>query len=446
MSLPKLSVLLPNYNHAQFVGHALQAMLAQSVQPMEIIVIDDGSSDNSLQILESFARRHPHIRLLRNETNRGVNYTLNRALKEARGDYIYGAASDDQVLPGFFERSLRLLAKHPEAALCCSYPSRIDSITGTVTEHPLPWGRKECYLPPDRLAQIMRGHAVPGHASVARRDAMLDVGGWNAQLRWFTDWYALQVIAFRRGACFIPATLALFRSSLASFYSTGIRNWELQSQAIEHLLLRLQSPECQDVIDRFKASGVIREIGLDAVRVLALRPELRTPVAMDLLRPVILKGAGRLLRDRNRQIRAGAANLIGEFGSAAWGSLPWLVGARHDSDPAVRLAVSVATGHVLGSHGRLVNGPAKRVVLGTLATGHDLLGRVKLAVRPAASWFYRTMHMRLYGRLDDLETDFVECGDSFAKQREQMWRDLQSFRDRLDTQAVDDRDRPTQAA
>lgn len=446
MPLPKLSVLLPNYNHAQFVGHALQAMLAQTVQPLEIIVIDDGSSDNSLQVLETFARRHAHIRLLRNDTNRGVNYTLNRALKEARGEYIYGAAADDQVLPGFFERSLRLLASHPQAGLCCSFPSRIDSITGTVTQHALPWSRHECFLSPQDLAAVMRGYAVPGHASIARRDALLEVGGWNARLQWYTDWYALQVIAFRRGVCFIPATMALFRSSLASFYSTGVRNWELQSQAVEHLLQRLQSPECRDVVGLFRKSGVMHEIGLDAVRVLALRPELRTPLVLELLRPSILKGAGRLLRDRNRQIRAGAAALIGEFGAAGWKSLPRLVAARNDSDPAVRLAVAVATGHVFGSEDRPGKRLAARTVVSALEAGHYVLGHLKVAVRPAAAWLFQALHSRLYGRVDHLEADFVECSSSFDKQREQLWRELQAFREGLDAQATDQRDRPSRAA
>src|SRR5436190_4062288 len=148
VTLPTFSVLLPNYNHAHFVGHALKAILAQSIQPTEIIVIDDGSTDESLQEIEPFVDRHSHIRLLRNEANRGVNYTLNRALGEAKGEYIYGAAADDQVLPGFFERSLRLLAKHPQAALCCSYPSRVDAVTGSVTPNALGWSDEECYLPP----------------------------------------------------------------------------------------------------------------------------------------------------------------------------------------------------------------------------------------------------------------------------------------------------------
>lgn len=446
MTLPKLSVLLPNYNHAQFVGQALQAMLTQTVQPMEIIVIDDGSSDNSLQVLEAFARRHAHIRLLRNDTNRGVNYTLNRALREARGEYIYGAAADDQVLPGFFERSLRLLARYPQAALCCSFPSRIDSITGTVTQHALSWSRHECFLPPERLATVMRGSAVPGHASIARRDALLEVGGWNAELQWFTDWYALQVIAFRRGVCFIPATMALFRSSLASYYSTGVRNWELQSHAVEHLLSRLQSPECRDVTGLFQKSGVMAEIGLDAVRVLAIRPELRTPLVLELLRPSILNGAGRLLKDRNRRIRAGAAALIGEFGSAGWRSLPRLVAARGDSDPAVRLAVAVATGHVFGSEDRAGKRLAARMVVGTLAASHYLLRHLKVALRPSAAWLFQALHFRLYGRADRLERDFVECGSSFVKQREQLWRELQAFREELEVQTIDNRDRPSQAA
>src|SRR5256884_7474545 len=120
MTLPRLSVIIPNYNHARFLPNCLEAILRQSEQPFEIIVIDDASTDNSVEVIEAFTKRNPIIRFYRNEQNRGVVSGMNRGLELARGDYVYYAAADDQVLPGFFEKSLRLLNEHPQAALCCT--------------------------------------------------------------------------------------------------------------------------------------------------------------------------------------------------------------------------------------------------------------------------------------------------------------------------------------
>src|SRR5205809_2814761 len=120
MSLPSLSVVVPNYNHSQFLPAALGAILEQSVPASEVIVIDDASTDNSLEILNGFARKHPNLKVHRNEKNQGVLFGMRRGIELARSDYVLFAAADDQVLPGFFEKSLRLLARHPEAGLSCT--------------------------------------------------------------------------------------------------------------------------------------------------------------------------------------------------------------------------------------------------------------------------------------------------------------------------------------
>ena len=89
---PTLSVVLPNYNHAKFIGRALAALLGQERAADEIIVIDDGSTDDSVAVIERIAATAPAIRLLRNPNNVGVIPTLQRGLEAARGKYVYFAA------------------------------------------------------------------------------------------------------------------------------------------------------------------------------------------------------------------------------------------------------------------------------------------------------------------------------------------------------------------
>src|SRR5271170_6159645 len=114
-----LSVVLPNYNHGKLIGRALRALLAQERAPDEIIVIDDGSTDDSLGVIRQFAAAAPAIKILVNPTNIGVIPTLERGLQAARGRYVYFAASDDWVLPGFFACALQRLEADPEIGLFC---------------------------------------------------------------------------------------------------------------------------------------------------------------------------------------------------------------------------------------------------------------------------------------------------------------------------------------
>src|ERR1700723_97564 len=92
---PALSVVLPNYNHAKLIGRALAALLGQERTADEIIVIDDGSTDDSVAVIGRFAAPAPATRLLRNPNNIGVTPPLQRGLEPARGKYVYFAASDD---------------------------------------------------------------------------------------------------------------------------------------------------------------------------------------------------------------------------------------------------------------------------------------------------------------------------------------------------------------
>src|ERR1700753_2127860 len=99
MNLPTLSVLIPNYNHAHYLPEALESILSQSVKPLEIIVVDDASKDNSIAVLEEYSRKHPLIKYYKNEKNRGVVATLNRCIELAAGEYVFLPGADDRTMP-----------------------------------------------------------------------------------------------------------------------------------------------------------------------------------------------------------------------------------------------------------------------------------------------------------------------------------------------------------
>src|SRR5438046_2743358 len=92
--LPSYSVVIPNFNHGHYLEAALEAHLGQSAPPLEIIVVDDASSDGSVAIVERLAAQHSSLRLIRLARNGGVNAAINRGLGEARGTYVKISAAD----------------------------------------------------------------------------------------------------------------------------------------------------------------------------------------------------------------------------------------------------------------------------------------------------------------------------------------------------------------
>ena len=90
MALPSLPVVVANFNLARCLPVALRCILEQSVWPLEVLVIDDGSTDDSIQVVGRIARRDRLVKLLPNGRNRGVTSTFNRGRSLARGEYVYG--------------------------------------------------------------------------------------------------------------------------------------------------------------------------------------------------------------------------------------------------------------------------------------------------------------------------------------------------------------------
>lgn len=224
MSGPTLSVMMANYNHAKFLPEALDALLAQSYRPLEIVVIDDGSTDGSVDVLEGYRMRHPAlIRVVKNDRNLGVLHNAPRLVSMAAGDYVYFAAADDRILPDFLERSMNCLTQNPGAGLCSTL-SRIMDESGKlqgIVRMPIVLS-EDGFLGPDQVLATLRarGNWFMGNTTIFRRAALIDAGGFRAALGSYCDGFASLVIALRNGACFVPVPLAVWRR-MAGTYSQG---------------------------------------------------------------------------------------------------------------------------------------------------------------------------------------------------------------------------------
>ncbi len=270
-----VSVIIPNYNHSNYIGRALEAFLNQSVRPLEVLVVDDGSTDDSISVIEKFVRRDPIVKLIRNDRNRGTIFSFNRALNMASGNYICGAAADDMVLPGFFEKSLHMLALYPQAGLSCSDPSFLDISTNQINEAKLYITDRPTYYSPTELIKKMLRHPFPiaGHTSLIKRSAFLEAGGFKDELRWHCDWFTLLVIAFRYGICYVPGPLALIQVNPSSYSGAGMRNWLYERVILNHMIRLLNLSIYRDVLPTFKQSGVFATFRTRILRTIMFKPK-----------------------------------------------------------------------------------------------------------------------------------------------------------------------------
>ncbi|MDA8078240.1 MAG: glycosyltransferase family 2 protein [Nitrospiraceae bacterium] len=268
-NIPTLTVIITNYNHGRFVDEALNAIVSQSVKPDEIIIVDDASTDNSAEVIALFAKENKRVQFLKNKTNRGVLHNGNKLLRMAGGDFIFWAASDDIVLPGFFEQSLGMLSLHPNAGLCFSDPATLDDATGAIKEAPLFLTGQPDYFSPDALADLVRrkSFTIDSHTAIVNRTGLIEAGGYMPDLKWCSDWFVMQLLGFRKGACYVPKALTAFRIFPASYYNAGAGQPEAQDEIVRRILEYLDSAQFRDALPLFLRSGILSSFHINLLRV-----------------------------------------------------------------------------------------------------------------------------------------------------------------------------------
>jgi glycosyltransferase involved in cell wall biosynthesis len=130
---PKISVFLPVYNQELYIEEAIESIILQNYPNLEIVIGDDCSTDNTVNILKQYKRKYPHhIKLLLSSVNSGITANCNKILKECDGQFIALFAGDDCWLPNKLLRQIEWFQQNPDAVLCYTMTQAFDSETKEI--------------------------------------------------------------------------------------------------------------------------------------------------------------------------------------------------------------------------------------------------------------------------------------------------------------------------
>jgi glycosyltransferase involved in cell wall biosynthesis len=220
---PSVSVIVPNYNYGRYLRLRMQSIWAQTARPLEIIVLDDASTDDSAAVIDALNRESPvPIRVVRNDTNSGaVSWQWARGVELARGDLVWIAEADDVAEPGFLAAVMQPFAD-PEVVLAYSESRMIDE-NGTVLAEsyadyvrdvdPVLWSRDYCRSGSEEIAKALAiKNTIPNaSAAVFSRDALAAVLRDHleamAQLRNAADWLCYIHLLKRGKIAFVARSL-----------------------------------------------------------------------------------------------------------------------------------------------------------------------------------------------------------------------------------------------
>ena len=178
---PAISVVMPVYNAALYLRQALDSVLAQTFTDFEVVVIDDGSTDDSSAMLDDYARRDARVNVFHRE-NRGITATRNELITRCRGEFMAVFDSDDVCLPVRFERQLAHLRANPDVTCLGAAWELIDDHGRRLTKITPPLADA------DVQAVALKGHSPMCHsATIMRLDAVRRVGGYDPGLQQAED-------------------------------------------------------------------------------------------------------------------------------------------------------------------------------------------------------------------------------------------------------------------
>lgn len=256
-----LTVSMPNYNHGRYLSDRIASLLAAMPFSSELLIVDDGSTDQSVEIIERFLYKDTRIKLIKNPENKGVNYSLNIILKNAKGKYLTFQSADDFIMPDFFKKILYVAQKYPEAGICCSDPAICyeDTMEKIHTLRLLENISEAHFFPPSQAVEIFRstGFWIAGHTAVVKREAILKLGGFDKRLEPHDDWFLLHGVALREGVAYLPEALAIWKQAVNGYSGTILTNKKRKKEVNRQLLKVLSLKKNQSLRTLFKQSTLL---------------------------------------------------------------------------------------------------------------------------------------------------------------------------------------------
>ena len=240
-----ISVIMPVYNSERYLPIAIEAILAQTFRDFEFIIVNDGSTDRSFEIIQRFQEKDSRIRIL-DLSHQGITKSLNSAMRIAQGKYIARMDADDISMPERFEKQYQYMEAHPEIAVCGAGALIIDEEGDVIRKD-----RVVCTHENIEKRHLSGKCSLKHPSVIIRADILRKVNGYNEELPYAQDfdlWFRIGEIGKLEN---LPNALIKFRRNSKSVsYLKKREQWESICKAIDDASVRrgvtIQRPAFKD--------------------------------------------------------------------------------------------------------------------------------------------------------------------------------------------------------
>ncbi len=294
---PLVSVVIPTYNDPELLQGAVERTCRQTWQNLDIIVVNDGSSQDRDAELKGLESRDERIRVIESDRNLGVPGALMLGASEATGAYIYLGSTNDPCDDDFIEVSVRALMNYPSAGICFSDPGLVHGWSDSAERFPLFLARKIAFFCPDELAEKLRKSPfhISSHTVLFRSDRLQHIGGERPEFGLYADWFAVFVLALRDGAVYLPRVMAYSRIH-DDAYSKREAADAAERIKKASMILHTIKQEFPEILPRLKRSRIASSFGISAVLSFRRNQELSVVIDNQVVLVTILRRVWNILR------------------------------------------------------------------------------------------------------------------------------------------------------
>lgn len=207
---PLVSVVMGYYNHGKYLPFCLNSIFNQGIKNIEVILVNDASTDNSLEIAKKFANKDKRIIVLENKQNRGCAKSTERAMKYARGKYISLTSADDGMLPGNLKEKIKLLEENPDVGFVFSEVRIISQNGEKIMDSN--YRKKKSYIGREDYEDFIKyGTFIHTGTIVARKEVFKSVNYYNSKFSQAGEWYTQLKLVKNYKSAYLAKPLMFFR-------------------------------------------------------------------------------------------------------------------------------------------------------------------------------------------------------------------------------------------
>lgn len=211
---PAIAVVVPNHNDSKYLKACLDSVFEQEDAPEQVIIVDDVSTDNSLEIINACIRDKPTAELVAGTERLGTMGALNEGFRHVNTDYVLFLSANDYLRPGIFSHARSRITADGYPGVWSAMVSRMDGKGRISYVYPSPViSLRDVFLAPRECTRLSRetGHWFTGTTLLYRCDCLREIGGFDPLYKGLADMIAALIIASREGASFTPKPFGVMR-------------------------------------------------------------------------------------------------------------------------------------------------------------------------------------------------------------------------------------------